>query len=98
MDSALDLETKFHFHDGSMTVERVQDCTPIAEYTKEKHNVGLHGSSEMKHAATLPFVIVEKYCNLNGIDFRECMDNPEHIRRMLNDPDLQAFRVWKGRV
>lgn len=94
----LDLDTKFHFHDGNMTVQRSQDCTPIAERTKAMHNAGEHGTSDMKLAASLPFVMVEKYCNDNDIEFAEFMRNKEHIKRMLNDPALSHFRVWKGRV
>lgn len=94
----LDLDTKFHFHDGNMTVQRTQDCTPIAEHTKALHNAGMHGGSEMKHAAKIPFVIVEDYCNKHNITFHECIANKEHMRRMLNDPDLSVFRIWKGKV
>ncbi len=98
MTDVLDLDTKFHFHDGKMTVQRTQDCTPIAEFTKTKHNAGMYGSSEMKHAASIPYVIIEDYCNKYDITFHECMANPVHFRRMLNDPDLKAFRVWPGAV
>lgn len=28
----------------------------------------------------------------------EFMVNPTHIRRMLSDPALSAFRVWEGKV
>lgn len=95
---ALDIGTKFHFHDGAMTVERSQDCTPIAEHTKALHNEGLHGSKDMKLAAKLPYVMVEAYCNQHSIAFSEFMQNRDHIKRMLNDPALSHFRVWKGRV
>ena len=95
---ALDLDTKFYLHDGNLTVGRFQDCTQIVENTKAMHNEGYHGSSDMKLAAKLPFVSVEKYCNDNGLFFSEVMQDPKHIRAMLNDPDLKAFRVWPGRV
>lgn len=96
--NALDLETKIHLHDGSMTVQRTQDCTPILNYAKEQHLSGAHGTSEMKHAASIPFVLVEQYCNLNNIEFHEWSSNPVHLKRMLNDPDLAHFRIWPGRV
>lgn len=92
------VQTRMHEEDGKTVFERVQDCTPIAERTKALHNEGMHGSSELKHAASLPFVLVERYCNDNGITFQEFCNGQEHIRRMLNDPSLTAFRVWKGRV
>lgn len=95
---ALDIGTKFHLHDGAMTVERSQDCTPIAEYAKRLQSHGLHGSSEMRHAATIPYVIIEKYCNDHGILFSEFMQNKVHLRRVLNDPSLSAFRIWPGKV
>jgi hypothetical protein len=95
---ALDLETKFHFHDGNMSVERIQDCTAIAENIKRQKNEGRTGSKDMKLAASLPFVIVEQYCNLNNIEFSEFIGNKEHIKRLLNDPDLKGFRVWEGRI
>jgi len=95
---ALDLNTKLHLHDGSMTVERTQDCVPIAEYAKALSNAGMTGSSEMRHAASIPYVMIEKYINDNGITFHEWSSNKEHIRRMLQDPALAHFRIWKGAI
>lgn len=95
---ALDLDTKFHFHDGAMTVQRSQDCTPIAEFAKRAHNEGRTGSGEMKHAAKIPYVMIEKYCNDHHILFSEFMANREHMKRVLNDPAMAHFRIWKGQV
>lgn len=96
--SVFDIGTKLHVHDGNVTFERFQDCTPIHEQTQALHKEGHHGSGEMRHAARLPYVIVEKYCNDNNITFSEFMSNKEHVRRMLNDPSLSGFRVWRGHV
>lgn len=52
----------------------------------------------MKHAAHWPPGLVETYMATHGIDFHEFLVNPTHVRRMLNDPALSGFRVWKGRV
>lgn len=84
--------------DGSMTLGTIQDCDAILENAKARSNEGLHGTSDMKHAASIPFVVIEKYCNDNGISFRECMGSQEHSKRLLNSPDLAHFRVWKGQV
>lgn len=92
------IETRIHIHDGSATFERVQDCTAIAEHTKALSREGIHGSSEMRHAASFPMVVVEKYINNTGITFQEFMGNPVHLKTMLSDPDLAAFRVWGGKV
>ena len=75
---------------------RTQDCTPIAEYAKAQHNAGMTGSADVKHAARLPMVIVEAYCNENGVSFAEFMQNPVHVKRLVQDPKNDAFRIWKG--
>lgn len=95
---SLDLQTAIAVRDGVLTIGRTQDCTPIAENTLAMQNEGLHGSDEMRHAASIPFVMVEKYCNDNGILFSEFMGNPEHIKRVCNDPAMAHFRIWKGRL
>lgn len=92
------LRTRFHFEDGQMVTQRTQDCTPIVERTQALHKEGFHGSSEFKHAASIPFVVVEDYCNRNNLLFSEFMANPEHIKRLANDPALAHFRVWKGKL
>lgn len=84
--------------DGKLHLGTVQDCSPILEKAKAMANEGMHGTKDMRLAATLPNVVIETYCNNNGITFQEWMSNPIHIKRMLNDPDLSGFRIWKGRV
>jgi hypothetical protein len=92
------VQTRFHQEDGKTIFERVQDCTPIVERTKKLHNEGIHGSNDFRHAARVPKVIVEKYLNDNGITFREFCQNDEHMGRLLNDPAIAHFRIWKGRI
>lgn len=94
-----DISTRIHnAGNGNIAFERVQDCTPFVEDAKARHNEGHHGSSEMRHAARIPFVVVERYCNDHNITFEEFMKNREHVKRLLNDPALSAFRIWKGQV
>ena len=93
-----DVNTEVHVSGGDLTINRVQDCEPILEDAKARHKEGIHGSSEMRHAARLPLVLIEKYCNDKGISFQEWSNNKAHIRAMLNDPALSHFRIWNGRV
>lgn len=92
------MQTQLHVKDGILTVQATQDCTPIAEYCKTLHNEGVHGSNEMRHAASIPHVAIEAYLNQHGITYAEWIGNPVHIKRMCNDPDLRDFRIWPGRV
>lgn len=90
--------TRFHLDGEQMVTQRTQDCTPIAEHAQALHNEGLHGSSDFKHAAKIPLVFVEDYCNRNNLQLSEFMQNKEHIRRVVNDPALAHFRIWKGKL
>lgn len=93
-----DLQVKFHVEDGNLTVQATQDCTPIVERAKSLHNEGMHGLKDFKHAMELPNVIVEAYLNQHKITYEEFLKNKEHLKRVLNSPDLAYFRIWKGRV
>jgi hypothetical protein len=84
--------------DGSAHIVREQLVGPVVDTCKELHNAGLHGAKEARHLASIPHVVVEHYCNVQGIDLREFMRNPEHARRMLNAPEFADFRIAPGRV
>ena len=97
----LDVQTRIHRHNdgqGGITFERFQDCTGIAENAKRQQLEGVTGSADMKLAATLPFVMVEAYMNTNNLTMHEFLNNKDHIKRMCNDPSLEHFRVWKGKL
>ena len=83
---------------GTLTIQTVQDCTPIAEWCKTAHNAGNTGSSDMRHAASIPKIMVDSYCQNKAITFSEFQRDKSHIRSMLNDPALEHFRIWKGKV
>ena len=90
--------TKIHESGDTIGIERVQDCEPILDFTKQRRDQRAVGSSEMRHAASIPMVLVEAYCNDKGITFQQFMTNPAHGKTMLNDPALKYFRIWEGRV
>lgn len=92
------IATQFAYEDDRLIIARSQDCTPIAEYAKALHNAGLHGSADMKLAAKIPDVVVEKYMNDNGVTFEQVMSDPIHFKRICNNPDNAAFRIWKGAI
>lgn len=89
---------KYAEADGKSFVGWEQDVTTNMEYAKALHNEGLHGSSDFKHAAHIPVIVVEKYCNDHNITYRDFMQSPDHLKRVLNDPALAYFRIWPGKV
>ena len=92
----IDVSTTFKEQDGRLFIGRTQDCTAIAEDAKRRHNAGEFGSSEVKHAARLPNIVIEAYMNETGVSFEEVMGSEVHIKRIVQDPKNDAFRIWKG--
>lgn len=94
----MDMVTSFHSEDDKLIVANHQDVSGILQNCAIKQDIGAVGSSDMKHAATIPMVIIEHYCKIAGITFQEWLKDKAHVKRMLNDPNLAAFRVWKGAI
>lgn len=84
--------------DGELIHEIKQDVEPVLESVKALVSHGMTGDREMRHAARIPDVVIETYCNVNGVTYAEVMQNPIHIKTMLNDQALSNLRIWKGRV
>jgi len=93
-----DVQSIIKIDDDKLITGTVQDCTPIYEDATRRRNEGMTGTKEMRHAARFPAVLVEKYCNENGVTFHEFMGNKVHVRRMLGDPALMGFRIWECKV
>lgn len=85
-------------HEGALVTGTTQDCTPILEAATIARNECRSGSGDMRLAASIPFVVLERYMNEHNISWQEFSRSPEHKKRLLNDPDLRGFRVWEGRV
>lgn len=99
IEQAPGVVTTVALQDGNLITGTTQDCAPIVERTKEMHRAGHTGpSKDMKLAASVPYVLVEKYLNDHGITMREFSASEEHKARFLNNPDIAHFRVWGGRV
>ena len=96
--SDLGVNRGLYLHDGALISSTTQDVEPILEHCKARSREGHHGSDDMKLAASIPFVIIERYLNDNDITLREFSVSADHKRRLLNDPALAHFRIWPGRI
>jgi len=92
------MQTRVVSQGDKVIVQSFQDTTEILDSVKERIDQGNTGSHDMKHAATIPMVIIESYINRTGITFTEFMRDKEHIKALLNDKSLEGFRIWKGKV
>lgn len=79
-------------HD-KLIIERVQDVEPYLEQAKRETAQG-----DFRKAGIIPFVVLEAWIRAKGMTFSDFMRDRNACRRLLNDPDLSKFRVWKGRV
>lgn len=85
--------------DGDSLVERrTQDVEPIIEQVKRLRVSGETQSKDMWHVARIPHALLEAYLLRNGITLHEFEVEPQHLGRMLNDPDLAHFRIKQGAV
>lgn len=85
-------------HEAHIYEANMDDLHAVADYCKARQNAGLVGDSDMRPLMTVPGIIVQQYMNENGVSYPEFMRNPEHAKRMMNDPALSAFRIHRGRV
>jgi hypothetical protein len=84
--------------DDALVIRRDVDVTPVLDHAANLRSVGATGSADFKHAACYEPEVVYAWCQRHGITYGEWMANPVHVKAMLNDPDMAAFRIWKGRA
>lgn len=94
----MSVKTDVVSQDGQLIVVREARFDGLLDTCKALHNEGLHGDQELPVLAHVPGLLIEDYCNRNGVTFRDFMRDDAHVRRFLNDPAIEHFRVKKGRV
>ncbi len=92
------LETVDEHRMAGIHEAKLDDLRHVADQCAGLRGVGATGSSEMKHVARVPAILVQKYLNDNGVTFAEFMRDPKHAERFLADPAISAFRVWEGKL
>lgn len=85
-------------HEAHIYEANMDDLHAVADHCKALQSAGLTGDRDMRALMTVPAIIVQKYMNENGVSYGEFIRNPEHAKRMMNDPALSAFRIHRGRV
>jgi hypothetical protein len=85
--------------DGSLIVHREADVEPLLEANKAlaTSGDGYSPSRELRRAASIPMIIIEKWRNELGVD----VFNPDHkeaVRRLLNSSEYLYLRTAPGRL
>lgn len=81
-----------------LVLRRTQHVGDHVDYCKARANEGLHGFPDFKLKASIPAIVVEHYCATHGVTLGEFLKNPEHARRIVNDPAFADLRIAPGRM
>jgi hypothetical protein len=97
-----DVLTRHHFDpvERTHTWERLQDVEPILDWTKEQQSESQGFAPTFHFIGQIPNIIIEKWLNEDGIEYRELMsgDGLERIvKRKLRDPDYAWLRTTSKR-
>lgn len=85
------------------TINRTQDAEPIVERNKllQAHGDGYSPSRELRHTASIPLVVWERWNTetsgrlMNGMGRQE---KAAFLRRKLNDPEWRWLRASSGKM
>lgn len=90
----MSIDTKFHYEDDKLIIQRVQDVEPIIEANKRAMDVDdkRFKSQSFNLVARVPTVLIEKYRNETGIDLL-APENVKLFRKWLDDPDHKFLKT-----
>ena len=85
-----------HDAHGTIIFKTTQDTDGIVESNKAIRNAGGPKHKNMKHIARVPKIFIEQWLKESGLRMgtREFLD---YIKKKINDPDYEAFKVTNGR-
>src|SRR3546814_544687 len=91
--------TRFHADGDKFHIQTTADVEPVLERAAALHNAGRHTTAGGDHhVASIPLVVVNAWAEKRGVTFDAVMQDISLFREMLNDPDLDSFRIHKGKV
>lgn len=96
-------DTKFHGQgDGSVIIQHKQDVGAVLKENKEmRDHHGGNIEDDMKLAARVPMVLLEKWRNEENLDYHmigRCPEMTARFWKKLQDPSWRNLRVWDGKV
>lgn len=85
--------------DGTVTVVSTQDVEAALDQNKAmaNHNDGYSPSRELRRAAFIPQIIINKWLNEEGW-YALDPANADKLKKKLNDPDYLYLRTAPGRL
>lgn len=91
--------TRFHEDDDRFHIQTTFDAEPTLELAKALHNEGKQANMMgHHHAMRIDAEMVNAWAIKRGVTFDAVMQDVSLLKEMVNDPDLSAFRVHKGKL
>jgi hypothetical protein len=90
--------TSFTSEDEKLIIRHDSRFDDLVDLAKSMSNEGFHGSHEMRLMGIYPPHMPEVCCNAWGITWEEFWSDPKWIKKMLNDPMFEDFRIKKGQA
>jgi hypothetical protein len=86
--------------DDHLAVVNVADMDKLREMQDECARIKEHTNSkgDVTPIASIPWEMHQRFFDLKGITLQQYMRSHELKREFLNSPEVQGFRLWKGRV
>jgi hypothetical protein len=85
-------------HDVYVYEESLDDLEHVRKYCQHMRDTYQWGPPHMRNYGVIPNIFVQMYMNVNNVSYGDFSRNPEHSKRLLNDPALRDFRIYPGRV
>jgi len=85
-------------HDGSFSLTKVMDASPVLEKNKREYNEGVNNSTHSaigRKVASIPLTVWQNWIKETNGDIQK---DPAVLARYLNDPDNKYFRTHKSNI
>ena len=96
IERAKHMTTTAKFEDGKVIISRSQDVAPNIEDVKALRDQGLVGSSDMRHVARIPSIVLEAECERLGVRLDDRDAVREVIFNKIQSGDWAKFSVHSG--
>lgn len=90
------IQRYYREQDGQMIVEKVQDVTAIIDDNKRRKNEVSGRMGDLVHVAEIPFVLLERWCQEDGINYM-AQENRKALMRKIHERDNSFVKVHPGR-
>lgn len=90
---------RFHEADGKYAIQTLTDVSDNLRENEVMRQLGMQKTGMGDHMlASFDGAVLAAWAVKNGTTFGEVMNDDRLMKRFLNDPDNEKFRIKKGRV